>query len=132
MTVSENQAMSTLGISSWRNLSKDKFMNFLTLLPDLDKETQLCAIRQIPNIIGYIVSVNQNIIETSKDIIEKNKETTDSIIEALKEIQSCFLELLKKEELSAEERMFFADKLMDNSQLLLELDKTNKVFLKEH
>jgi len=127
----ENEAMEMLAISSWKNLSKDKFMNFLAILPDLDKETQFRAIEQIPNIVNYIMDANEKIIEASKGITEKNKETTHAIINSLKEMQLCFQEQLKIED-SLEGKMFFSEKLMENAKILVELDKENKGFLERH
>ena len=77
-------------------------MNFLAILPDLDKETQLRAIEQIPNIANLIMATNEKIIEASKNITGKNKETTDVIINSLKEMQLCFQEQLEKKETSDE------------------------------
>ncbi|MCL2198021.1 MAG: hypothetical protein FWB80_08660 [Defluviitaleaceae bacterium] len=132
MYISEKEAMDVIEISSWRNLSKDKFMKFLSLLPDLDKETQLRAIEQIPNIAHFIMDTNEKIIESSKNITDKNKEATDVLIDALKEIQVCFQEQLKREDLSTEDRMLFSEKLLDIARIYVELDKTNKGFLESH
>ena len=132
MYISEKEAMDAVEISSWRNLSKDKFMRFLSLLPDLDKETQLRAIEQIPNITHFIVDTNEKIIEASKSITDKNKETMDVLISALGEIQVCFQEQLKREDLSIEDRMLFSEKLLDLARIYVELDKTNKGFLEKH
>lgn len=132
MYVSEKEAKDALAIPSWKNLSKDKFMNFLAILPDLDKETQLRAIEQIPNIANLIVSTNEKIIEASKNITEKNKEATDALINSLNEIQSCFQEQVKRKDISDEGRMFFGEKLTDLSKIYIELDKVNKGFLEKH
>jgi hypothetical protein len=132
MSISEKQAMDALSISTWRNLSKDRFMSFLSLLPDLDKEVQLRAIEQIPNIANLIIATNERIIEASKDITEKNREATESLVSSLNEIQSCFQEQLKREDLTIEERILFSEKLMDLAKIYVDLDKTNKGFLERH
>ena len=132
MNVSETEAKKALGIETWRNLSQDKFMNFLALLPDLDKETQLRAIEQIPNIVGFIVNSNEKIIEASKNITEKNKEATDMLINSLREMQTCFQDQLKREDLSTDDRLLFSERLIELAKIYVEIDKTNKGFLEKH
>ena len=132
MYISEKEAMDVIEISSWRNLSKDKFMRFLSLLPNLDKETQLRAIEQIPNIAHFIMDTNEKIIEVSRNITDKNKEATDVHIGALKEIQVCFQDQLKRENSSNEDKILFSEKLLDIARIYVELDKTNKGFLEKH
>jgi len=132
MSISDKEALEILAIPSWRNLSRDKFMNFLALLPDLDKETQLRAIEQMPSISNFILETNAKIIEASKNVTEKNKEATDILINSLNEMQMCFQEQLKREDLSYEDRMLFCEKLIDLAKIYVELDKTNKGFLEKH
>ena len=43
----EQSVMQDLGISSWRNLSKDKFMNFVAAMPDMTDEVRLKIIEQL-------------------------------------------------------------------------------------
>lgn len=132
MSLSEKEALEKLAIPSWKYLSKDKFMSFLSFLPDLDKETQFRAIEQIPNIISYITAMNEKIIEASKTITDNNKETTSLIVDSLNEMQMCFQDLLKREGLSTEDKILFSEKLMDLAKIYVELDKTNKGFLEKH
>ena len=41
---SEAQLKETLGISTWRNLSKEKLFNFISMLPNVDSELAIKVI----------------------------------------------------------------------------------------
>lgn len=57
--VSEEQVKKTLQIDSFRNLSKDKIMEFASLIPYMDKDVAIAIINQFP---AYVES-SRNMIE---------------------------------------------------------------------
>ena len=46
--VSEDQVKKALHIDSFRNLSKDKIMEFASLIPNMDKDVAISIINQFP------------------------------------------------------------------------------------
>lgn len=62
--VSEDQVKKALQIDSFRNLSKDKIMEFASLIPHMDKDVALAIINQFP---AYVES-SRNMIEQYKNI----------------------------------------------------------------
>ena len=46
--VSTEQVKQALGIESFRNLSKDKIIEFVSLIPNMDKEVSISIINQFP------------------------------------------------------------------------------------
>ena len=44
----EEQVKAAIGISDWRHLSKDKLMNFVSVLPNVDSEVAIRIIEQFP------------------------------------------------------------------------------------
>ena len=46
--VSEDQVKKALHIDSFRNLSKDKIMEFASLIPHMDKDVAIAIINQFP------------------------------------------------------------------------------------
>lgn len=46
--INENQVKAAIGITDWRHLSKDKLMNFISILPDVDNEVAIKIIEQFP------------------------------------------------------------------------------------
>lgn len=45
---SEDAVKKALAIDSWRNLSKDKLLRFVAMMPDMDKEVAVRTIEQFP------------------------------------------------------------------------------------
>ncbi|MDT2767760.1 hypothetical protein P7G58_02615 [Globicatella sulfidifaciens] len=51
--VSGDEVKSALGIKNFRNLSKDKIMEFVSLIPNMDKEVAIEIIRQFPSFVDF-------------------------------------------------------------------------------
>lgn len=65
--VFEDQVKKALQIDSFRNLSKDKIMEFASLIPHMDKEVAIAIINQFP---AYVES-SRNMIEQYKKPVSK-------------------------------------------------------------
>ena len=65
----EQQVLDALHINSFRNISKQKIMDFISLVPSMDSEKAIAIINQFPNYVDFAkhmvdqltVTCNQNI-----------------------------------------------------------------------
>ena len=69
--VSEEQVKKALQIDSFRNLSKDKIMEFASLIPHMDKDVAIAIINQFP---AYV--------ESSRNIIEQYNAMCDKVLQS--------------------------------------------------
>ena len=69
--VSEDQVKKALHIDSFRNLSKDKIMEFASLIPNMDKDVAISIINQFP---AYA--------ESSRNMIEQYNVMCDKILQS--------------------------------------------------
>lgn len=59
--VSEDAVKHALKIDSFRNLSKDKVMQFASMIPYMDKEVAIAIINQISCICGFWKGSNRTV-----------------------------------------------------------------------
>ena len=69
--VSEEQVKKALQIDSFRNLSKDKIVEFASLIPHMDKDVAIAIINQFP---AYV--------ESSRNMIEQYNAMCDKVLQS--------------------------------------------------
>lgn len=84
----EMQIKKTMGIESWRNLSRDKVIRFAAMMPDMDKEVMLEIIPTFPEFTKYGNELLESLRETILKTIDKNSEDYRMSLEIIKETQS--------------------------------------------
>ena len=107
---SEEEIKNELKINSWRELSEEKFIQYLKFSPNIDKEIHLKILEQVPNLSKFATEITKGAIS----VAEQNKETTTEMIDILKMIINTLTELSQKELLSNEERKYLVDKIYSN------------------
>ena len=65
--VSVEEVKNALNIESFRNLSKDKVMEFVSLIPNIDKDLAIKIVEQFPSYADY----SQNIVKQLNMLCEK-------------------------------------------------------------
>lgn len=74
--ITEQQVKDALQIDSFRNLSKEKIMEFASLIPNMDKDVAISIINQFP---AYA--------ESSRKMLEQFKNVCDAALENNKDSQ---------------------------------------------
>ena len=100
--VSEEQVKKALQIDSFRNLSKDKIMEFASLIPHMDKDVAIAIINQFP----VYVESSRNIIEQYNTMCDKvlqnNDDSRKDAVMAYKTILDDLSILLKQDGIAPE------------------------------
>lgn len=125
---SEVDVREFLGLESWRNLSKDTFLQFLSAMPEIDREVALQLIGQIPEITTFAKVALDDAAAAYDGLLASNTRS----MEMLHQIDSTILEALKDDlarELSPEERMHVLDAIRDVHSRSHTKDTENKKFL---
>ena len=128
--VTENEVKNALAIDSFRNISKDKIMEFVSAIPNMDKDVAIKIIEQFP---AYTESAN-NIISQLNNLcnnaMKENSESQKESIKAYNKILDNLGELLKKETITAEERAYITEQMVIVADRISAKDTENKDFLK--
>lgn len=127
--VSEDQVKKALAIDSFRNLSKDKIMEFVSAIPNMDKDVAIKIIEQFPS---YTESANNMLAQLNimcTNAMKENSESQKDVIEAYKKILDDLGDLLKKETITAEERDHLTEQMISVADRISAKDTENKDFL---
>ncbi|EMC60287.1 hypothetical protein K2F51_09455 [Streptococcus mutans OMZ175] len=129
--VSVEEVKNALNIESFRNLSKDKVMEFVSLIPNMDKDLAIKIVEQFPSYADY----SQNIVKQLNMLCEKALELNDNsqteAIEVYKKVLDELSVLLQKEETSVDERKYITEKMIEVADKIAIKDTENKEFLEK-
>ena len=101
--VSVEEVKNALKIDSFRNLSKDKIMEFVSLIPNMDKEVAIKIIEQYPAFAKLSESMVAQLNKMCDTALEKNEESQRLTIQAYKQILDELSNQLHMEDISKEE-----------------------------
>ena len=127
--ISEESVKKALNIESFRNLSKEKIVEFISLIPNMDKDVAISIINQFPayaEMAGNMIAQLNTMCDSA--IKEAGKSQKESI-ESYKLILSELGNLLQKDNISAEERALITDKMILIADRISAKDSEYKEFL---
>lgn len=124
----ELELMKKLGIESWRNLSKDKFMGFVSDLPNLDKDVALKIIGQFPNFKDLVLDGFQELKEDAGQARKFAWKGQKSVHKAHSQYREVLDRELEKDDLTVEDRFAILDRLERMIEHESEKDLENKKF----
>ena len=129
--VTEEQVKNALKIKSFRNLSKDKVMEFISLIPNMDKDVAISIINQFPNFADFGISAIAQMNLTCDKILKSNDESRKDVVKAYQTILDGLSKKLQKDDLSENDRKAITQDMIAVADKVAELDEKNKKFLKK-
>lgn len=127
--ISEEDVKKKLGIDSFRNLSKDKIMEFVSCIPNMHKDVAIKVIEQFPSYVELATNIIKQLNTMCDNALKENSTSQKDSIEAYKKILNDLGELLKKDNISSEERRVITDKMIEIADKIALKDTENKNFL---
>ena len=85
---SEEAVKKALKIESFRNLTKDKVMEFTSMIPYMEKEVALEIIKQFPVYVEFAESAIEKYTQLCKTILETNKEEYEQAVHAYEKYEA--------------------------------------------
>ncbi len=125
---SESSLMETLGITSWRNLSKEKFIEFVSMMPDMSDEVRMKVIEQIPQFTQLCRAYIDSTAAAYNNMLEKNDRTTSALIEKIDNISDALKTELNKGDIPFENKKYIIDQLMEIAKIYDSMDERSKKF----
>ena len=102
-------------------VTKDKVMEFTSMIPYMEKEVALEIIKQFPVYVEFVESAIENYTQLCKTILETNKEEYEQAVHAHQYVLETFANQLEQENLTEEERREFSEKMMEEADKITEL-----------
>lgn len=126
--VAEVELMNRLGIESWRNLSKDKFMSFVSELPNMDREVALNVVAQFPNFKDLVLDSLDDVKDEVTQARVFNWKSQKKVHKAFAEYREILRHELDRGNLTSEERFRILGLLRDAIDAEAAKDRENKQF----
>ena len=127
--ITEQQAKDALQIETFRNLSKNKIMEFVSLIPHMDKEIAMTIINQFPEYADTARKMVEQLNVLCDNAIADNNSSQKNVAVAYKLILEELGYRLKKDDVSFEERVYVTEKMIEVADKLSAKDSENKRFL---
>lgn len=127
--VSVEEVKNALKIDSFRNLSKDKIMEFVSLIPNMDKEVAIKIIEQYPAFAKLSESMVAQLNKMCDTALEKNEESQRLTIQTYKQILDELSNQLHMEDISKEEREKITKQMIEIADKISVKDTENKAFI---
>ena len=127
--VSVEEVKNALKIDSFRNLSKDKIMEFVSLIPSMDKEVAIKIIEQYPAFAKLSESMVAQLNKMCDTALEKNEESQRLTIQAYKQILDELSNQLHMEDISKEDREKITKQMIEIADKISVKDTENKAFI---
>ena len=127
---SEEDVKKALGIETFRNLSKDKVIEFMSLAPQMDKEVMLSSINQFPqyaNLMGDIVKQVKGLSETA---LKENTTSQMKILDTYIKIIDSFAEEIRSNKISRKRKKELRLEMQILADKAAAKDSENKNFIK--
>ena len=128
-TMSEQQVLKKLGIPDFRHMTKDKVVQFSSMLHRMDPEVAQKALDQFPHyrqLAKEMVGIYKDICES---IVKSNESSTKSFYDACSSILSTLQHELRDLHINSEERAIINSQMIEVARMIGEKDTENKHFL---
>ena len=125
----EDAVKKALNIESFRHLSKSKVIEFVSMLPQMDREVAIAAINQFPNFSETASGIVNQLKEINSELLIDNRSSMSSVANAYNKILDGLNVVLQQENLSVEERERITSQMVDIADKLAAKDTENKHFL---
>lgn len=128
---SEAAVKKALKIDSFRNLSKDKIMQFASMIPYMDKEVALAVINQFPTFADFGKTAISAYMQACDGLLAKNNESQQAVIKGYQTILDALAKRIEKEDISADERKSITEDMVAVADKIAIADLQNKKFLEK-
>ena len=127
--LSENQVLKKLKIQDFQQMSKEKVIEFASMLPRMDPEVSKKALEQFPE----FAKLTSGIMTEFQKVSVKAFESNDNSMEAYNSVCQTIIESLEKmlesDQITFEEKKYIIDKTIEVAKMMGEKDSENKKFL---
>ena len=127
--MTEEEVNKELGVQDFRSITKDKLMQFVSIIPKLDRELAIKIIEQFPSYADMATSMVGNLIDLCNNALENSKITEKEAIEAYKYCLETIRSEIESGELTPEEKEKYNKQMIDVADKISEIDVRNKKWL---
>ena len=131
-TLTEKAVLKKLGIPDFRHLSKDKVIEFASMLDKMDPQVAIKAIEQFPAFAKASLEALNDYKSVLEKSLDKNEESNRKCLEIYNEIIKTLQDATNKPDLSFEERKYYIEKMFEIAKMADAKDTENKNFISQN
>lgn len=128
-TISEKRALKKLGIPDFRHMTKDKLIQFTSMIPHMNPEVAKAAIEQFPEFKDMGIQMVKTMQETVEKAFSEAKDSQKVFYNTCNKIIDTLSEELKAENINSEDRARIEDNMIQVAQMIGAKDTEFKHFL---
>lgn len=126
---SAEEVKNLLEIDSFRNITKEKVIEFVSQIPNMDKEVAINIINQFPSYVKLSETMIVQLKNLCIDALTQNNKSNEASINAYSKILDDLGTLLHKEELTFEEKKYITEQMVSIADKISVKDTENKKFI---
>lgn len=126
---SAEEVKNLLEIDSFRNITKEKVIEFVSQIPNMDKEVAINIINQFPSYVKLSETMIVQLKNLCIDALTQNNKSNEASINAYSKILNDLGTLLHKEELTFEEKKYITEQMVSIADKISVKDTENKKFI---
>lgn len=127
--LSEKKVLKKLGIEDFRHMTKDKIVQFASMLPQMDPEVAKKALEQFPEFKDMAVEVVKNLQQSIEIGINSADKSQDQFYLACNKVIDLLNDQLNKDGLTDEKESEIRDNIMQVVSFMAEKDSEHKAFI---
>lgn len=129
--MSEDEVKNVLDIKDFRSLSKEKIMEFISIIPKVDKEVAMSIINQFPNYADMAKDMVGGMLHLCDDALQDAKAGRKDVIESYRVVLESLKEELSKGDLTPAERKRITDDMIVVAEKIDAVNDKHHIFLKD-
>ncbi|MCD8368662.1 MAG: hypothetical protein LUC48_11740 [Clostridiales bacterium] len=127
--VSEQAVKRALKIDTFRNLSKEKVMQFASMLPYMDKDVATAIINQFPVFADFGKIAVNSYMEQCDKLLESNNKSQAAVIHGYQTILDALVKRMDNPNITEDEVASITESMIEIADKIEEADLQNKKFL---
>ena len=125
-TLSEKKVLKKLGIKDFRHMTKDKLVQFASMLPKMDPEVAKAALSQFPSFSGLAKDLTEQLSIMVGREFDLSSDSQKAFFDACNRILTSLEKELEDDDIDSDERNRIEDKMIQVAQMLDKKDTDNK------
>ena len=127
--LSADEVKQLLNVTDFRSIRKDKLVEFVSAIPDMDKEVAIKIIEQFPAFSDYAKCTVLHLYNMYDRVLQSNGESVGAVMTAYANTLEMLSAIASEENLSVQDRRWFAEKAVEVADKMAAFDRENKGFL---
>ena len=128
-TLNEKKVLKKLGIEDFRHMTKDKIVEFASMLPQMDPEVAKKALEQFPEFKDMAIEVVKNLRENITQAVESENRGQDVFYDACNKVIDSLERQLGREDITPEQEQQIRDDMLKVVEMMYDKDTEHKEFL---